>query len=654
MLRFFILVLFISGIFSNITAQSDHLVPDTLNSFLSDTMLIQEVEIISPVSKKPEIGSKTEIMTQMQMENTISGSLTNLISRYTPIFIKSDAGGLATFRIRGTSSSHTSVLIGGLDINSLTLGSSNASNIPIYLFDEIGINYGSASASIGSGSIGGSVRLGFKENWTNGFNGESFGSVGSFGSYSGGSKLFAGNGKIESVTRLFKISKENNFPFLNTGYYDRELHKFHRDTLINSAINNINILQQINYKFSNSNVLKSFFWFSDNQHEAQPTMLANNNKDLAVRLIEDRSFKSWIEYRNTSNDINYTLEGGFVKDKNIDNNNFKNTIGTQRLVSRINLDFRSKEIDYQFDITYKYIIPEVYAYDNDISEQHLDVHGSAFLYLTPKLATTLNLRQQFITHYKAPFTPAIGMEYLLLSKEDFIIKLIANAQRSYRIPTLNDRYWGQDGYQGNENISPEDGKNYEFGIKYTLCNSNTTLRINTNAYYMDVNNWILWIQQTSDWQADNILRVISKGIEFHMDANFHMNKIDLNTGLNFSANSTFSKKSKLETDNLLRKDKQIIYTPKYMANGFISFAYNSMCLSLDGSYTGSRYYNNSADSNLDSYILLNLSASKKIKLNSNTLKISLAINNLLSEHYENQYQYAMPEINYNISLKYNF
>ena len=88
--------------------------------------------------------------------------------QFTPIYLKANAGGLSTIRIRGTAADHTSVNFGGININSLTLGQSDFSRIPVYLFDGIDLQYGSSSAVNGSGAIGGSVYLGLSSEWTDG------------------------------------------------------------------------------------------------------------------------------------------------------------------------------------------------------------------------------------------------------------------------------------------------------------------------------------------------------------------------------------------------------------------------------------------------------------------------------------------------------
>ncbi len=654
MYRFLFVVLIFVGTGLSAFAQLFFIPEDSTYSHLDDTLQIQEVEIISPVSKQYQVGSKNQTFTPIQKQNVIYGSLTNLLSRYSPIYIKTDAGGLASFSIRGTSSTHTSVFIGGLDINSLTLGSSNSSNIPIFLFDNLNLSYGSSSAANGSGSIGGSVRLGLNSNFNNGINGEIIASTGSFGEYFGGAKVFISNGKLESVTRFQHYQIENDFPFLNTAYYDRELKTYHTDKQRNASIENKHFIQQFNYKINDNQIIESFVWYSDTWHEAQPNMTSNINLSTSPRPIEDENFRSWISYKNHSNRIQFAIEGGYVKDKAIDNNDYENTIETQRAVGNIALKFNTGKIKYQFDAKYKYIIPEVYAYSDNILEQHLDLHGAIAFCPISKLKTTLNLRQQYVTKYHAPFTPALGLDYILLSKENHLLKAVGNIQKSYKIPTLNARYWGQEGYSGNENILPEEAFSYETGIDYMYNKNSTTVKFKANYYFMDVDNWIIWIQSTNAWTAQNILKVEAKGIEIQADLRQNIGPIKVLAGINFALNSTVNKKSNLEgenSDNYI--NRQVIYTPKQIGNSFISVLYKSYNLNIDGSYTGFRYFDYT-DDKIDGYKLINISGGKDFHINNSVLSANLSIDNILSEQYQNQYQYAMPEINWHFTIKYKF
>jgi len=151
-----------------------------------------------------------------------------------------------------------------------------------------------------------------------------------------------------------------------------------------------------------------------------------------------------------------------------DNNEIQK-IGTDRIISEfaVNQDLR-KVFGYKAGVKYEYIVPNVYSYSDSVIEyeQHFDAYLSSFLKIADRLKLTVNLRQSFVTNFSVPFTPAIGAEYRLYSSEKSLIRLSSNIARSYRVPTFNDRYWGT---QGNPDLEPEDGMNYELGVNYSIC-----------------------------------------------------------------------------------------------------------------------------------------------------------------------------------------
>ncbi len=651
MLRFFILILFISGIFSNISAQSDHFVPDTLHSFLSDTFNIQEVEIISPVSYKYQVGSKTQKIHPEQLEQNASNNLTGLLSHFTPIYIKSNAGGLSGIHFRGTSDNHTAVMIGGLTINSLTLGSANPSNVPVFLFDNVDVLYGSSSASVGSGSIGGSIRLGINNNWTQGQKIKSFASIGSFGEKSAGTKVFLGNGSFESVSRFVFNTKDNDFEFSNTESKNFEIDKFYREKQKFTAINNTNFLQEFNYKFSDKESLTSLLWLADNWHEVQPTMESNSTDTLQQVTYKDIHLRSWIQYNNNNYDINYKIGVGYVYDNAIYNHS--DSISTQRIVGELEAKYNWRNIKYAIGLKGKHIVPKVHAYADGIKEDQLDIYSSILWKVSNRLNTTLNLRKQFVTKFNSPFTPALGVDYNLFIGEHKATKFIGNVQRSFRTPTLNDRYWNQPMYKANENLVAEDGLNIEGGIKHTVCHNKNTFQFSAQYFYMDVKNWLMWVPINIKWEAANILNVISKGVELHADANITLGQSNIRLGYNYTYNYVFRNKSKLSKDEIGR---QLEYSPKNLANGFISITNWGYNLNIDGYYVGNRFYNQETEGpkQLEAYSLFDITISKSILRYKNEFKAFFKIHNILGTSYQNIYRYAMPETSYTVSIHYTF
>jgi iron complex outermembrane receptor protein len=644
-MRRFILVQFMLIIASGTFAQ---------HRSLADTILLHEVVTYAPL-KKYQAGAKIESIPVEQIAVGQSGSIDQLLMRYTPVYLKSNAGGLSTIHLRGTSAMHTSVNFGGININSLTLGQSNMAQVPVFLFDEIDLQYGSSSAINGSGSIGGALHLGLDKNWTDGFNLKTTISEGSFREQLYGAKLFAGNGRFESVTRLFYFSLKNDFPFNNPKTGDVENPGTISETQRGAAVQNKGLIQELNYRFQEKETLKSALWIGHNWYETQLSM-KENSTSKTPETLDSKHIRFWSEYENSRNPLNIKGGLGFVNEMMNYNGNQFQKIGTNRLIAEVEgkQDINAN-LGYKLGLKYQFIKPDVYAYSADVieKEQQADLYTSAFYTAFNRLKLTLNLRQMLVSNFEAPFTPSLGAEYIVLDKEYSVLKLNGNVSRSYRIPTFNDRYWGT---QGNPNLKPEDGMNYELGLNYALCQENFQLDIKLNAFYMDVKNWIEWRLGSVDWMAQNVMEVVSQGIEFQSNTDWNVNTLKFNFRMNYSFNPVVAKK---DESPFGVTGRQLIYIPKHMGNTYLRLNYHLWNVFVDGGFTGKRLADYSGSYymphgyELDPYFLANSGLSRELRIRKQAVFLSFAVNNILNTDYQNQRFYAMPGRSFRIGISTN-
>lgn len=580
-----------------------------------------------------------------------TATIDQLIAKNSPIYLKGNAGGLSTIRVRGTAPDHTSFNFGGINLNSLTLGHSNVSDIPSFLFDRLEIQYGSSSTLNGSGSIGGAVYLGQQNSWIKGYKGQLKTIQGSFGEHMYGTKLYLGNGRLESITKLYSYKKRNDFPFENYSHKD---YIITRQPIIenqnNAKINNKGFLQELNYRFTANEFFTSSIWIEDNWHQIQPTVKSNQDTVKAEELL-NKHIRIWSAYKNENKKLKYSIGAGYVHDYQMYNTNVAQEIITDRLVSDLSAKYAfTKYMEAKIGAKYKYIVPTVYSYSAEsiTKEQHLDIYLSYFYQPIKKLKTTVNLRQMFVTNYKVPFTPSFGAEYSVWAKDDNLLKVNTSIAKSYRVPTFNDRFWGN---QGNPNLRPEDGFNVDAGFTYYYCNglNHTTLKL--NGFYMDIDDWIEW-RLFSKWEASNVQRVISKGIELHWDGHLQMGRTTSELTVNYTLNSAKKIESK-ETKELT--NQQLIYSPFHIGNINYNFGYKDWNAFVVGSFTGSRYTEYAASSRyqLPAYFLTDLGLSYKFNFHEHTLNTTFAANNIFNVSYQNERYYAMPGRNFRISIAIN-
>lgn len=642
-MRRFILTVFLICIGFGVFSQTSY--------SLSDTILIQEIVTVGEL-KKYQSGAKIEKIPAKWMEVANDGNLEQLLSRMLPIPLKSNAGSLSTIRLRGSSPDHTSINFGGINFNSLTLGQANASNVPLYLFDDVSVQFGSSNTGSESSSIGGAVFLGVQNNWTDGFKAEARISQGSFGEQLYGTKLFLGNGKFESVTRAYYYYKTNNFGFTNPYHRDFENQVFEiEDTQHNANIENYGLLQELNYRFADRNFLTVKLWLENDWHYIQQNMQTNLFQPEYKETYEDKNLRIWADYKNSEHKLKYKFGAGYVYDNSLYDETQTDTIQTQRIIGEASAEYEfSKKSWLKLGTTATRIYPTVYAYSSELEhEDRIDFVAAFHQQFFNKLTATLNLRKGFVTRFEVPFTPAFGLDYLALSKEKYVLNVSGNVAKSYRVPTFNDRFWEPG---GNPDLQPEKGMNYELGSKLSFCDDDFSGNIKLNVFYMNVDNWILWKNGGSYWYAENVQQVESKGIELMTDWTYKIGKLKTTSGLNYSFTSAQRVES---TNNTNALNRQLEYVPLRSGNIFTSSSVGKWNFSIDGNFTAKQFTNEEEDDILPAYFLLNLNVAYKIKINySNHLRVSGALNNLLYTDYQSSFGYAMPGVSYRLSVTYNF
>ncbi|MBS2212314.1 TonB-dependent receptor [Carboxylicivirga mesophila] len=615
-----------------------------------DSVKVEEVVVTGHSISRFQAGSKIEKVSKDKFLSMQDGNLEQLLLRYTPISVKGMAGSFSTIRLRGTSPDHTSINFGGININSLTLGHSNVSNVPMYLFDEIGLQYGSASVVNGSGSIGGAIHLGMQNYWVDGLKAEVRVANGSFGEQLYGTKLFYGNGKWEGVTRAYIYSKTNNFKFYNTTHDFNKGEAFGEDIQRNAAIDNKGVIQEFNHRFNSNSALTVKAWFENDWHEIQQNMQTNAFQPSLSETLEDEHVRIWSEYSYKQQKLSYQVGAGYVYDNSIHNKTVDN-IATQRITGRA-------EGEYKFDankglkagLSLKSIYPDVYAYDSGLNNENwTDIYLSYFHSLFNKLTITLNIRQAFVTNFTVPLTPAMGLSYNAISGDSYVWSFTGNIASSYRVPTFNDRYWVPG---GNPDLKPEDGINYELGTKISYCTERLSGHVKLNAFYLDVDNWLQWVNGDNGWEAQNIQRVLSRGIELSSDLNWVMGQYTFNTGLNYTYNPVVRKES---TDGQqVAVGRQLEYVPLHRGVLYLNGQHRKISAGIDASYTHKQYIS-LQESTIPEVVLVNAQVGYQFHLDTdNLLRISGSFNNLMNKDYQSSYGYPMPRANYRISITYNF
>jgi vitamin B12 transporter len=109
--------------------------------------------------------------------------------------------------------------------------------------------------------------------------------------------------------------------------------------------------------------------------------------------------------------------------------------------------------------------------------------------------------------------PGIDLGYQLSRR----LRWAASIGRSFRVPTFTELYYQSPANLGNSQLKPESAWNFEQNLFWT----STTMRISASLFWRKGKNLIDWVRLTSNdpWQARNIARIQTAGIETELNAN---------------------------------------------------------------------------------------------------------------------------------------
>ncbi len=602
-----------------------------------DTLKLEEVTIYGIPMEKYSAGSKIMKIAPEVLRKHREASLATLLAMETPVYFRGRGNGmLSTISFRGTDPSHTALLWNGININSFSLGQADFAAVPMAGIQQVAVHYGPSAALYGSDAIGGSIHLTNEPLWTEGISMGLRGSYGSFGYQGLQLNGSYGNGKWEGRSLYYRNKADNNFPItLNAGRPSEQTYR--RD---HASFAQQGFQQDIYYRPSSNRYFSLNAWHSEMERQIQPTDFSRQPNGFQ----EDQSTRVVAAYHHHGQAGYFQTRAGYVHDIIRFNNSatpISRMIGAFRYENAINDNITAK-----FGTDYQYITADVPNYGGAIAEHRTDF----FLLLTwdvsPRLHTSFNLRQAFVTGFQAPLAPSIGSIFTFYHTDMTSLQWKANISRSYRVPTLNDRFW-QPG--GNPELLPEDAWGAETGLVYQLQKFSAELTAFTN--YVD--NWIAWRPVAGNvWQPMNVQEVHSRGIEALVSQNFTLGEVNMKTGLNYAYTRSTQETPRFSGD--ANVGNQLIYVPEHSGLAFLHARFRQWNGQLNYNRVGDRFTQFDNSRSLPAYSLVDIALEYDVKWLAHGLDIALQANNILDQPYQNFLHNSMPGRNFLLSLRYHF
>lgn len=434
-----------------------------------------------------------------------SGNLADMLSQKSGIYIKSyGLGSLATTAMRGGGAAQTAVVWNGLPLQGPMLGLVDLSLVPLLFVDNAAVQYGSNGAAWGSGAVGGAILLDNASGVPDGCSAEVGAGVGSFGWQQQTLALRYGGGRLGSTTRLFREQADNDFTF-------RARPDLPERRQQHAALHQQGVLQEFFWRAGPKQTLTLRTWLQHTAREIPPTTVQNasqatqNDGFARTALHWKRAGKTWI----------WQARAAYFAEK------IRYSDPTIRLMSDSRFGIWTGEVEadwapgartrLQGALTQTHARANTPAY-GEARAQHRTALFTAFSRTGKRWRAQLDNRLEVADGALVPPTPSLGGAWDALP----YLTLKARVARSYRLPTLNDRYWRPG---GNPDLLPEDAWSREAGVLLRRQRGPWRFAYSLTGYDRRLRNSILWAQQTGQpfFSPQNIAEVHSRGLEQRFD-----------------------------------------------------------------------------------------------------------------------------------------
>jgi vitamin B12 transporter len=527
------------------TAHAQTLHPDTLTT---RAHRLPEAQVRAVRPSRFAVGTSQWAVDSLALGQYRTGTVADVLQARTPAYIKNyGPGQLASISLRGTAARHTAVLWNGFNINLPTLGEADFNLLPLNGLREVVVQPGPAAALYGNGAIGGTVLLDTGADFKpSPLRATVQGDAGAWGLRGSSATVQAAGGRVAVRAAASYRQADNNYPYLNP-----EASGLVRRYAENAALlHQWSLSQDVAWRLGQAGELTAATWLTDADRQIQ--LAAGAANDHARE--RDQSRRLLLGYRQVlANGGQWAVRGAWFDD-------VLNYTADQ--VPRSNSDVQTTQAQAEYTRPLgrhatlrlgaegQHFAAVVDGYGGAISENR----GAAFALLRfdprPGLRLTGNLRQALLPAGLAPITPTVGAEWDIFSRQPTAdstqhsplqplhsLTLKANLARTYRAPTLNERYW-QPG--GNPNLLPENGVGGEAGLSYQRpLAPATAFTSELTGYTQTVNEWVQWLpNERGIYSPRNLRQVRSQGVEAALGLRYGRGRYRLHGRASYAFTST--------------------------------------------------------------------------------------------------------------------
>ena len=620
----------------------------TANVFADNELKTSDVFVTAtrtPISKNNVIADVTTISSE-DIERAGSSSLPELLQRQPGIEI-SNLGGpgkVSTIGIRGTSSTHSIVLVDGIRLSAATTGFSAIEHIPLSQIEKIEIVRGPASSLYGQDAIGGVIQI-FTKKGVDGFKPYVDIGYGSYNTSNFKSGVRAGNNQTTYAINFAAMNSDGFSAFVpnpanaaNSINLDKDGYKNY--SLSSSLSHKINQDYEIDLQYFLSKGKNQF----DNRFaNFSPSFHGNYRNEIKLETyamnIKGQINKAWQssiklsqstdKYLDLQKLNNFTFE---------DDANLKDLYKTtqDQLSWQNNVALPRGSITLLYDFL-KQRIKTTDVYEKTQRTNHGVMVGYSLI--EDKHNFQSNFRKDFNSVYEDAVTGNIGYAYSI----DPNWTIASSYGTAFVSPSFNFLYSLADSFAlGNPNLKPEKSKNIEGSIRYKDDSGSMSLTMFQNK----IDDFIIYtnpgvvITRTS---TQNLNKAEIQGLTISGDQFFGHFQI--------KGSATGQSAKNEDTDKYLPRRASLI------GNINLNYYIGHWNIGVEETFSGNRFNDAANTVNLSGYALTNIVTDYKIN---DKLKLNLRLNNVLDKDYSlaaegrSGFKYQTPGRSLFANLRYDF
>jgi iron complex outermembrane receptor protein len=620
------------------------------------TIRIEEVHVTA--KRRPgDIGLSRSRPDSMALVSSMTAQLSDLLAGFSPIFIKTYGNGAeATASFRGTAASHTQLIWNGINLNSPMRGSADLSLMPVIFIDDAWLLHGGSSMTETSGSLGGSIHLSNKPDWSAQHAASLMIERASFNTGRYMAKIQIGKGRFRSVTRLMADHSDNNIPFYNAGVLPAR-----QDTLRNADYLKWAGLQEFYVRLKDEKMVAARLWYQESDRSLPQLMSYEGSSRNEFQ--DDRQLRAQIEYRDFSKARQVHGSSGFNKTRmhyfreapDIKYVNDDAVSVEQSWYNRFRISMYISEkwsLSTAAVMNYHRVEAENLARSNGYSHDRIEggvtLHGQ--WQATRNLGLFLLNRTEYYDRKWVPIVPSGGFEFELPFRMPTLLK--GNLSGNYHKPALNDLYWMPG---GNPGLKPEKGITSDLSLAMESF-AQDIWKQEITIFYSLIDNWIIWQPSANGawyWEADNVKKVLSRGVEYQFSSRLNLGQGILRTHGNYAFTRTTNENAVPSVDQ--SRGKQLIYIPMHSGNLHLSWSCKPWTIRGELSYTGRRYTQSSNEYThyenvLNPFWVAGCSAEYIVEFGNIDLTTRMKVHNLLDVDYQQILWRPMPGRHYSLTL----